>query len=102
MTENDLLTGVLDIARLTGWRTVHFRPGRTAHGWRTSVQGDGKGFLDVLALRGDRIIVAELKSARGRLTAEQGDWLAAWRATGADVHIWTPADYPDAIAAVLR
>lgn len=102
MSESDLLTGVLDIARLTGWRTIHVRPGRTAHGWRTAVSGDGTGWPDIVALRGDRIIVAELKADRGRLTDEQRDWLAAWTATGADVHVWRPVDYPDTIASVLR
>ena len=102
MAEADLLTGVLDLARLLLWRTIHVRPARTAHGWRTAVQGDGTGWPDVVALRADRVVVAELKADRGRLTAEQTAWLAAWTVAGAEVHIWRPADYPDAIAEVLR
>jgi hypothetical protein len=102
MTEADLLRGVLDLCRVLGWRTLHVRPARTAHGWRTAVQGDGAGFPDVLALRGDCIVAAELKADRGNLTDEQRDWLAAFAASGADVHVWRPVDYPDAIAAVLR
>jgi hypothetical protein len=30
---------VIELAKLRGWRTAHFRPARTAHGWRTAVLG---------------------------------------------------------------
>lgn len=100
MTEADLLTGVLDLARALKWRTAHFRPAQTARGWRTPVSGDGKGFPDILLVR-DRLIAAELK-AGSRLTPEQTDWLAALRAVGIETFVWTPADYPDGIAAVLN
>lgn len=102
MTENDLLAGVLDLLRLFGWRSIHVRPARTAHGWRTPVQGDGTGWPDLYAVRGDRALAAELKADRGRVSPEQAAWLDALRAAGVSVHVWRPADYPDAIAAVLR
>lgn len=102
MAESDLLTGVLDIARAYQWRTIHVRPGRTAHGWRTAISGDGVGFPDLLAVRGDRIVVAELKVGRRALTDEQRTWLAAFAAVGAEAHVWRDTDYPDDIAAVLR
>jgi hypothetical protein len=102
MTESDLLRGVLDLAKLLGWRTIHVRPGRTAHGWRTAVQGDGAGWPDVFAVRGDRLIGAELKSGRGQLATDQSAWLEALATAGVECHVWRPADYPDAIAAVLR
>lgn len=102
MSESDLLRGVLDLCRVLGWRTLHIRPGRTAGSWRTPVQGDGAGFPDVLALRGDRLVVAELKGGAGRVTVEQDAWLGAFAEAGVEVHVWRPSDYPDAIAEALR
>jgi hypothetical protein len=102
MAESDLLMGVLDIAKLHRWRTIHIRPGRTAHGWRSPVQGDGAGFPDILAIRGMRLLVAELKVGRGRLTADQDAWLAAFAAVTDEVYVWREGDYPDAIEVALR
>lgn len=102
MTENDLLVGTLDLLRLFGWRSIHVRAARTAHGWRTPIQGDGTGWPDVYAVRGPHAIAAELKADRGRVSPEQTAWLDALRAAGVSVHVWRPVDYPDAIAAVLR
>lgn len=102
MSEHDLEAGVLDIARLYGWRVVHFRPARTAHGWRTPVAADGMGWPDLFCVRAGRMVAAELKSERGHLTRYQADWLAALAAAGAESHVWRPCDYPDRIAEILR
>lgn len=102
MTENDLLTGVLDLFRVLGWRTIHVRPGRVAHGWRTTISGDGVGWPDVFAVRGDRLVACELKVARRKLTPEQDDWLVALDAAGVECYRWTDVDYIDTIASILR
>lgn len=102
MTETELLQVVLETAALFGWRTLHLRPARTAAGWRTAVSGDGAGFPDVLAVRGNRIIAAELKSHRGQLSAEQQVWLDAL-STVAETYVWRPEQWTDGtIEAVLR
>lgn len=100
-SEAELQTAVLELAKLFNWRSAHFRPARTARGWRTAVSGDGKGFPDVVLLRPPRRIIAELKAAKGKLTAEQEAWLDDWRAVGAEVYVWRPGDLP-AIAEILR
>lgn len=102
MTEADLLRGVLDLAAVLGWKSAHFRPSRTAYGWRTAVQGDGVGWPDVLLVRRGRIVAAELKADRGRLTDAQRAWLDDLEAAGLATFVWRPSDYPDEIAAVLR
>lgn len=104
MSEAQLLDATLELAALTGWRTFHARPARTLHGWRTPVQGDGAGFPDLVAVRHDRLVVAELKSARGRLTPGQSQWLEAFRQIpAAEVHIWRPEHWHDGtIEGVLR
>lgn len=99
-TEAGFTAAVLDLAKLHGWRSAHFRPAMTAHGWRTPVQGDGKGFPDLVLVRGPRIIFAELKAAKGRLSDEQEAWLADLRGTPAEVYVWRPDDW-DAIVQIL-
>src|SRR5438270_115695 len=68
VTEAAFTRSVLDLMRVLGWRSLHIRPARTASGsWRTPVAGDGIGFPDVLAVKGDRVLAVELKTAKGRL-----------------------------------
>jgi hypothetical protein len=102
MRESDLLAGVVDLAHALGWRVAHFRPARTAYGWRTPVAADGAGFPDLVLVRQDRLVVAELKARHGRTTAAQDAWLAAFAGAGIAALVWRPADYPDAIAEALR
>jgi hypothetical protein len=100
-TEAAFTTAVLQLMRLTGCRSMHLRPARTAAGWRTPVAGDGIGFPDLIGVKGDRVIAAELKTAKGRLGPGQREWLDALAAAGVEVFIWTPTDW-DSIAATLR
>ena len=103
MSESDLLTGVLDLCRVLGWRVAHFRPARTARGWRHPVSADGAGFPTCYSCgRGGRIVAAELKAERGRVATEQMHWLADLTAAGVPAFVWRPSDYPDGIAEVLR
>jgi hypothetical protein len=91
MTEDELLAAVLGMAKVLHVRTAHFRPARTEKGWRTSVSGDGKGFLDVTLL-GTRLLVRELKTEVGVLTPDQRLWIAAWEVARVDVDVWRPSD----------
>jgi hypothetical protein len=94
ISEADLLTATLGLAKHLGWRTAHFRPARTANGeYRTAVQGDGKGFPDCVLVRAERVVAAELKSARGRLAPEQQAWLEALARGGLEVYLWRPAHW---------
>jgi hypothetical protein len=105
-TEASFQAAVVDLARLRGWRIHHARPARTADGWRTAIIGD-PGWPDLALARGPRLILAELKSARGKTSDDQREWLghlitAADASAGAlEVHVWRPADWP-AVKAALR
>lgn len=102
MNESDLQGAIIDAARLFSWRTAHFRPALTKHGWRTPVQGDGKGFPDILLIRDRRLLVVELKAGRNKLSAEQEAWLEAFRGVpGVEVHVWREGDWPDEVLRVL-
>ena len=48
-SEAGLLVNVLALAKLLGWRAVHFRPARLHRGWNTPFQGDGAywAFIDL-------------------------------------------------------
>jgi hypothetical protein len=95
MTEPELLAAVLDLARVFGWRTAHFRAAQTRYGWRTPVQGDGAGFPDLVVVRGSRVIAIELKSDTGKVTAEQRLWLDALTDAGVLTCIWRPEHWRD-------
>lgn len=98
ISEDDLLTSILELAAHYGWIAHHCRPARTDKGWRTPVQGR-RGFPDlVLAHPDGRLVFAELKSQNGRLTADQVAWrdtLTAAAATcpRARVVEWRPVDW---------
>jgi hypothetical protein len=102
ISEDVLLTWVLDVAKATGWRTVHFRPAWTAKGYRTPVQGDGVGFPDCLLLHPlcGLGMALELKRETGRTTPEQEEWLAAFRRAGWVAMVVRPSDR-DALYALL-
>ncbi len=102
MTERDFQQAVIDLARLMGWRVHHTRPALTQRGrWLTPIQGDA-GFPDLVLCRPPRLILAELKRVGARPTPQQQGWLDALSAcTGAEVYLWTPADW-ETIVRMLR
>ncbi len=102
MLEKDLVKGIIDVARLLGWRTVHFRPAMTKHGWVTPVQGDGRGWPDLVLVK-DRVIYIEAKVGKNTLSPEQATWIEALRAAGQEAYVFTNRDWDDGIVeAVLR
>jgi hypothetical protein len=94
MTENEWMDQVAVFAHLKGWRIAHFRASRTAQGWRTAVAYDGQGWPDCVFVR-ERLVLAELKSETGKVTAEQTRWLAALETAGAESYLWRPSDWPE-------
>ena len=90
MTEELFLDWIIEEAHRTGWLVAHFRPAKTKKGWRTAVSADGAGFPDLIMVRRKRLIVAEVKSALGKVSKEQYDWLEAFGKTKAEVFCWTP------------
>ena len=100
-SEAEFQSQVIDLARHTGWRLFHARPGQTQSGrWATQMSGD-VGYPDLTLCRGDRLIFAELKSANGQATGEQVEWLQALGAAHyVTAQLWRPHDL-DAIATLL-
>ena len=73
MREDDFQATVIEMAQRLGWKVAHFRPAKTEKGWRTAVAADGAGFPDLVLVR-HRILFAELKTDRGKLSRDQVVW----------------------------
>lgn len=92
ITESELQGFVTTLARLHGWLAYHTHDSRRSEA----------GFPDLTLVRDGRIIFAELKSEKGRITPAQQKWLD-WlgRSSAVDVYVWRPSDL-DTIDEVLR
>lgn len=96
-SERDFQAHVIDMAHKLGWWVAWFRPVRVQREggsvyYETPIGADGKGWLDLYMTRGERAVVAELKVGQNKVTPEQQEWIAAHRATGVEVYVWTPQD----------
>jgi VRR-NUC domain-containing protein len=90
----ELLPYVIDACRVMKLRVAHFRPVQDVNGrWRTAVAGDGAGFPDLVIVGPGGLLVRELKSSTGVVEDEQRVWLDMLAAAGADVKVWTDADW---------
>ena len=91
ISEADLQHSVIDYAKLRGWMVCHYRPAKTAKGWRTPLEGDA-GCPDLILARGGVVLLAELKSETGTFRPGQREWLEA---AGEHGRLWRPRDWKD-------
>jgi hypothetical protein len=82
-SEETFLRLVVQYARLMRWLVYHTHDARASE----------SGFPDLVFVRGETIIYAELKSRTGKRTAEQELWASALGAAGQVVHLWRPGDW---------
>ena len=79
VTERQIQEMVRQTALKFGWLAYH--------SW-TSLYSPS-GYPDVVALRGERLVVAEIKGPRGKLSPEQWVWLDGWlNIPNAEVYLW--------------
>ncbi len=81
MTEAELMSQVIALAKLRGWSCYHTH---------LSIRSE-PGFPDLVLVR-NRVMFRELKSARGKVSHAQQRWLDMLKAAGADADVWFPAD----------
>lgn len=97
MTEDELVSALLELFGFTGWRAYHVRRSD-----RAVVMGvGGPGFPDIVAVHPEnhRVVVIECKTDRGVPTPDQLAWLFAFRHHPTiEATIVRPATYDDAIA----
>jgi len=101
-TEAEFMGQVIELAQLRGWWVHHTRPAWTSKGWRTPIQGKA-GFPDLVLVRKRgkhaRVIFAELKSDKGKLTDEQREWMRQLEGCkGVETYIWRPRLWEDILA----
>ncbi|MCK9569908.1 VRR-NUC domain-containing protein [Candidatus Pacearchaeota archaeon] len=105
MKESEFQQQIIDVAHLHHWLVAHFRGVRIQRKdgsvyFATPVQADGEGFPDLVMLKPSRMVVAEIKSDKGKLSEAQEEWLNQWELAGAEVYVWRPKDW-DKIIEVL-
>lgn len=88
-SEKEFQKQVIDLAHLYGWRVAHFRPVQLMDGrWITPVEADGEGWPDLAMAKKGRVIISELKTDIGQLSAAQELWKVALGS-----HVWRPKDF---------
>lgn len=80
MPEKVLMQAILDAARWQGWLCHHVFDSRRS----------SPGFPDVVCVRNDRCIAIETKSARGRVSPYQREWLDALARAGVETFVVYP------------
>lgn len=92
MNEKSFQGAVIEYADLTGWLSYHTHDSRHS----------APGFPDLVLVRDNRLIFAELKTDTGRLSPAQRDWIEALSAAGAEVHVWRPSQWSEIIETLKR
>ena len=90
ISEADFQRQVLDLADLFGWTTYHTYDSRRSR----------QGFPDLVMVKRGRLIFAEIKSEKGRLSDEQEIWqgklaeVEFYSRGNVTVRVWRPSDWP--------
>jgi hypothetical protein len=94
LSEKQFSQQVTDAAKTFGWLVY-----RT---WNS--QHSPAGFPDLCMVRLSRIIFAELKSEKGKVSPAQQEWLNALSGHGyhIETYLWRPSQFEDEIVRILR
>ena len=95
VTEAEFQAAVIDLARLCGWKIVHFHDSRRQVGQQLIGDANAKGWPDLVLARGGALLFRELKSSKGKVTDDQVAWIQVLEGTGADACVWRPEDWDE-------
>lgn len=84
LTEKAFQAQVVQYARLHGWLVFHDFDSRRSE----------PGLPDLLMVRGSRLVFAELKVGKNKLSEAQEKWVAALEYVTDNVYVWRPEDWP--------
>jgi hypothetical protein len=106
LTERRFMGQVVKLAELLGWRVWHDNATNAprackACGTPSPVARNAAGMLDLILIRRPRVVWAELKSERSKLTDDQYATLIELRASHQEAYVWRPSDL-DQITRILR
>lgn len=92
--EEDFQAAIIKEAKRHGWKHYHARNSRKSVA----------GFPDLVLVRGNRVIFAELKAEDGRLDAEQLTWAELLKEVGGNVeyYVWQPRDWSNVLEVLTR
>lgn len=95
--ENDFMRQVMELAKLHDWKVAHFGSSVRVVGKNRVFVGDkdAAGFPDLIMVRGQRIIFAELKAPKGRLSETQVGWMLALQRAHDEAYVWRPDDWEE-------
>lgn len=98
-SESSFQAAIIDLARLCHWKRIY-------HPW--SSMHSAQGFPDLTLCKPPRLLFAEIKTTKGRVTSAQTGWLDDLSSCpGVEVYfcqrhnewgIWRPADWDDIVA----
>ena len=89
LAEKIVQDSIVELAGMLGWLVYHTHDSRRSQA----------GFPDLVLVR-ERVIYAEIKRVGKQPRPSQVEWLNALSRAGAEVYLWTEADY-DEVAAIL-
>jgi hypothetical protein len=90
-SEKEWQRAICNRADWLGWHWYHTHDSRRSPA----------GFPDLVLVRRDRLIFAELKTDKGRVRPPQHHWLQLLEQTMSEVYVWRPRDY-DHVLEVLK
>lgn len=89
VSERNWQAMVIKLAENRGWKHYHAPDNKPVNG---RIQKIVAGFPDLVMVKGNRLIFAELKRELGKVSPEQESWLYALKIAGAECYIWRPSD----------
>lgn len=90
LTEREFQQQVVTLAWQLGWWVYHTHDSRRSQ----------SGFPDLVLIR-NRVVYAEIKTERGRVTPNQQDVLRRLRDAGQETYVWRPSDREELRAVLL-
>jgi len=93
LTEAQFQVQVTELAERLGWSWLHINRMQGETGWRTPVSGPlGKGFPDLLLVKGTQVLFVELKADTGYLSPAQ-KVLQSQALRDQRFYVWRPRDW---------
>lgn len=82
LKEADFLQQIRHLAKQFGWMEYHtYDSRRSTPGWP-----------DLVLCRPPELLIIEVKTATGRLTSAQRQWITCLSWCGIETHVWRPSD----------
>jgi hypothetical protein len=95
ISEKKFLQQVIELAKIYHWEYYHTFDSRHS----------AAGFPDLILIRVEdkgRIVVAECKSEKGKVTVFQDKWIKMFRDCGVEAYIWRPSQWDEIVECLKK